>query len=98
MVDKRLRPEIFSRLAGANASATDAQLQKKLLKAAKLRGISPEVLANLGKGGNAAIWSKSYTESESSRLNGPDGRVLLETTAPLSKEEQELIDRLGLDR
>ena len=74
------------------------ELATTILKAARMRGVTPEVLEAIEApdGGNAAVWSKTYTENSSSRLISKDGKVLFETSAPLTHSETELIEKLGL--
>ena len=77
---------------------SDAELEKSLVNAMEMRGVSSNVLEQLVNppSGRFAVWSKTYTENSSSRLANPAGGVIYETKLPLSAEEEELIHRLGL--
>lgn len=72
----------------------------KALQGFSLRGVPSKAINKLPKGGQNAVWSKSYTESTSSNLNSAiltdkQGKVLYATSAPLTKDELTLIKNLG---
>lgn len=93
--------ELFTRAASTLREEVGGNnIEKSVVKLARMRGVSPRALEALRPDdiGNAAVWSKTYTENSSSRLLDKAGNVLFETEAPLSNQEMELIEQLGLRR
>lgn len=76
-------------------------LEARVKESFKIRGVSMASASKIGEivgngGGTKAIWSKTYTETNSNRLITPSGDVLFETNTPLTQAENDLIEELNL--
>jgi hypothetical protein len=85
--------------AGSRGVPTAAEIADAI----ELRGVDPNLVSRLASEPAQippiSIWTKVYTENCKAQLvDRQTGRVLYETQLPLTQQELDLIDRLGLRR